>query len=273
MIWGDSMHATEWRRFLIPYENAVEELKVKFKSIRTELRSIGEYSPIEFVTGRVKRVSSIIEKAKKLGVDMDNIQDGIEDIAGIRIMCQFVEDIYTVVDYIRERNGRDLKIVYEKDYINNYKDSGYRSYHIIIDYPIQTALGPKVILAEIQIRTLAMNFWATIEHSLKYKYKQNIPEHIEERIIKAADAAFKLDQEMSVIRHEIRLAQKMFEVRSKTISNILRNIYLLQSSGRAAEVELFQERLNKVWDNSEVVDLKLLDQEISNLIESYDLKV
>lgn len=268
------MYTSEWRRFLIPYENAVEELKVKFKSIRIELRTIGEYSPIEFVTGRVKRISSIIEKAKKLGIDVDieKAYEEIEDIAGIRIMCQFVEDIYTVVDYIRERSGRDLEIVYEKDYITNYKDSGYRSYHIIIKYPIQTALGPKTILAEIQIRTLAMNFWAVIEHSLKYKYKQNIPDHIEERIKKAADAAFKLDQEMSGIRHEIRQAQKMFEVRSKTISNILRNIYLLQLAGRAEEVEKFQERLNRVWENSEVIDLKQLDQEISDIIDNHHIQ-
>ncbi|MDR5658534.1 GTP pyrophosphokinase family protein [Serpentinicella sp. ANB-PHB4] len=264
------MHTTEWRKFLIPYENAVEELKVKFKSIRTELRTIGEYSPIEFVTGRVKRVSSIIEKAKKLEVENEDIAEKIEDIAGIRIMCQFVEDIYTVVDYIRERDGSDLDIVYEKDYITNYKESGYRSYHIIINYPIQTALGPKVILAEIQIRTLAMNFWATIEHSLKYKYKQNIPIHIEGRIKKAADAAFKLDQEMSGIRHEIRQAQKMFEVRSKTISNILRNIHALQKAGRTKEVIEFQAQFNKVWENTEVVDLKKLDKEISNFIDEID---
>lgn len=260
----------DWKRFLIPYENAVEELKVKFKSIRSELRTIGEYSPIEFVTGRVKRVSSILEKAKKLGVEIDNIEEGIEDIAGIRIMCQFVEDIYTVVDYIRERDGNDLEIVYEKDYINNFKPSGYRSYHIVIRYPIQTAMGPKKILAEVQIRTLAMNFWGTIEHSLRYKYKHNIPEHINERLIRAADAAFMLDQEMSKIRHEIRQAQKMFEIRSRTVSNVLRDIYSLYTHGRITEATEFQERFNELWEQGDIRELRKFAKEVNIFTENQE---
>ncbi len=264
----------DWKRVLIPYGNAVEELKVKFRSIRKELRTIGEYSPIEFVTGRVKRVSSILEKAKKLGVETDNIDDieeYIDDIAGIRIMCQFVEDIYTVVDYIREREGNDLKIVYERDYIDNFKPSGYRSYHIVIRYPIQTAMGSKEILAEIQIRTLAMNFWGTIEHSLRYKYKHNIPEHINERLIKASDAAFVLDQEMSKIRHEIRQAQKMFETRSRTVSNILRDIYSLYSNGRIDEATKFQERFNELWEQGEIRKLKDFAKEINMYTEDHEI--
>lgn len=260
----------DWKRFLIPYENAVEELKVKFKSIRSELRTIGEYSPIEFVTGRVKKVSSILEKAKKLGVEIDDIEEGIEDIAGIRIMCQFVEDIYTVVDYIRERDGNDLEIVYEKDYINNFKPSGYRSYHIVIRYPIQTAMGPKKILAEVQIRTLAMNFWGTIEHSLRYKYKHNIPEHINERLIKAADAAFMLDKEMSKIRHEIRQAQKMFEIKSSTVSNILRDIYSLYSMGRITEATELQEKFNELWDQGDIRELRNFAKEVNVFIENQE---
>lgn len=260
----------EWKKFLIPYENAVEELKVKFKSIRNELRTIGEYSPIEFVTGRVKKVSSIIEKARKLEVTHEEIPDKIEDIAGIRIMCQFVEDIYTVVDYIKDRDGEDLEVVLEKDYINNYKDSGYRSYHVVVKYPIHTALGPKNILAEIQIRTLAMNFWAIIEHSLKYKYKQRIPPHINDRLKKAADAAFKLDQEMSEIRHEIRQAQKFFEVRSNTVSSILQSIQSLYISGRTKEANEFQERFYRLWEKGEMLELKILDKEISRLIEKHE---
>ncbi|ABR49798.1 RelA/SpoT domain protein [Alkaliphilus metalliredigens QYMF] len=264
------MKQIEWKRTLIPYEQAVEELKVKFKSIRNELRAMGEYSPIEFVTGRVKKISSILEKAKKLDVSLEEIHDKIEDIAGIRIMCQFVEDIYTVVDYIRERDGKDLEIVYEKDYITNYKDSGYRSYHVIIRYPIQTALGPKKILAELQIRTLAMNFWAIIEHSLKYKYKRQIPGHINDRLEKAAHAAFKLDQEMSEIRHEIRQAQKLFEIKSNTISNILKNIQLLYLVGRVTEATEFQERFNEMWDNGDVKELKDFAREVSEFSEKYD---
>lgn len=263
------MHTVDWEKFLIPYENAVEELKVKFKSIRNELTKMGEYSPIEFVTGRVKKISSILEKAKRLEVNMEDIDKEIEDIAGIRIMCQFVEDIYTVVDYISERDGNDLKVVGVKDYITNYKDSGYRSYHVIIEYPIQTAFGHKNILAEIQIRTLAMNFWATIEHSLKYKYKRQIPEPIQLRLKNAADAAFHLDQEMSQIRHEIRQAQKMFEIRSSTVSNILHNIDRLESAGLYREADKFQERFNKLWDQVEMAGLKELSKEIEEFMARY----
>ena len=158
-----------WNSFLMPYEQAVEEIKVKLKSIRKEYRKKNDYSPVEFVTGRVKEVSSIIEKANKFGIPMDRIGLELEDIAGIRIMCQFVDDIDTVVEILRAR--KDMQILYEKDYVRNVKKSGYRSYHVIIKYPVNMAQGPVEILAEFQIRTLAMNFWATIEHSLNYKYK------------------------------------------------------------------------------------------------------
>ncbi len=177
------MDGRDWNHFLLPYEQAVEELKVKFKTMRGELKVRESYAPIEFVTGRVKRISSILEKAKRLSVPMDQLESGIEDIAGIRIMCQFVDDIHRVADFIRNR--KDLALVNEKDYITNFKDSGYRSFHMIVEYPVQTALGLKKVLAEIQIRTLAMNFWATIEHSLNYKYKESLPDEVRLRLKKS----------------------------------------------------------------------------------------
>lgn len=135
------MDGRDWNLFLQPYEQTVEELKVKFKTLRVELKRRESYSPIEFVTGRVKKVSSVLEKARRLHVPADQLEQGIEDIAGIRIMCQFVDDIHRVAGLIRSR--KDLKLVNEKDYITNYKDSGYRSYHMIVEYPVQTALGQK----------------------------------------------------------------------------------------------------------------------------------
>lgn len=151
------MAIREWKTFLIPYEQAVEELKVKFRSIRREYRRQNEYSPIEFVTGRVKEISSILEKANKFDIPLDRVEYEMEDIAGIRVMCQFVDDIEKVVNLIRQRT--DMQIIYEKDYITDVKASGYRSYHVIIKYPVNMAEGRKEILAEFQIRTLAMNFW------------------------------------------------------------------------------------------------------------------
>ncbi|SHH35168.1 GTP pyrophosphokinase [Tepidibacter thalassicus] len=262
------MELREWKTVLVPYEYAVEELKVKFKNIRKELRNNGEYSPIEFVTGRVKKISSIISKAKKLNINMDEIEEKIEDIAGIRIMCQFVEDIYTIVSLIKTR--KDMTVVCEKDYIKNYKDSGYRSYHVIIKYPIQTASGLKEILAEIQIRTLAMNFWATIEHSLKYKYQHDIPEDIAKRLRRAADAAFLLDQEMSEIREEIMRAQIMFEMKSLTVRDILDSIQKLYSLGETEKAFKFQERFDKLNGLEDLREIIILRNEIDNILAKYN---
>ncbi|KXZ39157.1 putative GTP pyrophosphokinase [Alkalithermobacter thermoalcaliphilus JW-YL-7 = DSM 7308] len=259
------MELIEWKDLLTSYEYAVEELKVKFKNIRNELKGRGEYSPIEFVTGRVKKVSSIIAKAKRLGVSIDEIEEKIEDIAGIRIMCQFVEDIYIVTSLIRSR--KDMKVVYEKDYINNYKESGYRSYHVIIKYPIQTASGYKEILAEIQIRTLAMNFWATIEHSLRYKYDKFMPQDIAQRLRRAADAAFLLDQEMSEIREEIMKAQVIFEMKSMTTRDILDAIQQLYKDGQDDIAMHFQKEFDKIMTFEDLNKLLALKKEIENVVK------
>ncbi|WP_392486112.1 GTP pyrophosphokinase family protein [Haloimpatiens sp. FM7315] len=250
------MAIIEWNEFLIPYHQAVEELKVKFRSIRREYRKKNEYSPIEFVTGRVKEISSILEKASKFNIPLERISYEIEDIAGIRIMCQFVEDIEKVVELIRER--KDMQIVYEKDYVTNVKQSGYRSHHIIIKYPVNMAGGQKNILAELQIRTLAMNFWATIEHSLNYKYKQDIPDGIRTKLKAAADAAFRLDEEMSNIKEEIKDAQRLFEVKSSIVSDIMNNILIITSIGKTNEANSYRKQLDKLIEKGEIYELNEL---------------
>ena len=198
----------DWDVFLAPYAQVVEELKVKLRGMRKQYEFESRHSPIELVTGRVKPVHSIIEKAESKNIPLDEIENHIQDIAGLRIVCQFVDDIYTIVDLIRSR--QDFKIIEEKDYINKNKASGYRSYHMIILYPVETIHGLKQVIAEIQIRTLAMNFWAINEHSLNYKYKGQIPDDIKLRLKRAAEAAFKLDEEMSKIRDEVQEAQRIF---------------------------------------------------------------
>ncbi|MFS0672016.1 GTP pyrophosphokinase family protein [Ornithinibacillus sp. 179-J 7C1 HS] len=197
-----------WEAILAPYSQVVEELKVKLKGMRSQFEHETRHSPIEFIVGRVKPVQSILEKAEKRKIPFDRIEQDIQDIAGIRVVCQFVDDIYTVVDMLRSR--KDFTIVEEKDYIANEKESGYRSFHMLIEYPVETIHGNKVVMAEIQIRTLAMNFWATNEHSLNYKYKGRIPEDIKLRLQLAGEAAFKLDEEMSKIKTEIQEAQRIF---------------------------------------------------------------
>ena len=203
-----------WQHFLLPYQQAVNELKVKFRGMRTQYQDEEQHSPIEFVTGRVKPVESIKEKMVRRHVQADRLEQDMQDIAGLRIMCQFVEDIYQVVDLLRQRS--DMTILEERDYISNVKPSGYRSYHIVIEYPVQLISGEKRILAEIQVRTLAMNFWATIEHSLNYKYQGAFPEELSARLQRAAEAAFHLDNEMSEIREEIQEAQNLFSYKKAT---------------------------------------------------------
>ncbi len=198
----------EWEVFLAPYKQAVDELKIKLRGYREMFEVSGENSPIEFVTGRVKPVPSIMEKAHRKGIPIDQLNTQMQDLAGVRVMCQFVDDIAKVVRLIRNRT--DMTVVEERDYINEKKKSGYRSYHVVVQYPVQTAAGEKKILVEIQVRTLAMNFWATIEHSLNYKYKGNIPADVKFRLLRAAEAAFRLDEEMSQIREEIWAAQQRF---------------------------------------------------------------
>ena len=259
------MEYERWDEVLAPYEHAVEELKVKFKNIRKEFLTKGEYSPIEFVTGRTKKIASIISKVKRLGIH--DIERDMEDIAGIRIMCQFVEDIYTIVELIKLRS--DMTIVYEKDYIENFKDSGYRSYHVIIKYPINSIAGSKEILCEIQIRTLAMNFWATIEHSLKYKYEHYIPEDLAVRLRRAADAAFLLDQEMSEIREDIMKAQVMYQVKTVTVRDVLKRIQELYNLGDTHKAIIYQRRLDKIDNEEDITEIIKLKREIDDLLEVY----
>ncbi|MEG0260392.1 MAG: GTP pyrophosphokinase family protein [Lysinibacillus sp.] len=201
----------QWEVFLSPYKQAVDEMKIKLKGMRTQFGIVNANSPIEFVTGRVKPLASIYDKTLEKGIAFEpskQLGDELGDIAGVRIMCQFVDDIAAVTELIRQR--KDMRVVEERDYITHSKPSGYRSHHMIVEYPVETIQGKMVVLAEIQIRTLAMNFWASIEHSLNYKYKGMFPEEIKNRLQSAAEAAFILDEEMSLIRSEIQEAQAYF---------------------------------------------------------------
>ena len=206
----------QWKLFLAPYKQAVEELKVKLRGIRAQYELQHSNSPIEFVTGRVKPLASILDKAKRKGIPLEDLEVGMQDIAGIRMMCQFVDDIKVVVNMLKNRN--DLEIIEERDYIAHKKESGYRSYHIVAKYPVQTVEGEKKLLVEIQIRTLSMNFWATIEHSINYKYSGNIPDEIKIRLKRAAEAAYSLDEEMSQIRGEVQEAQAIFSRKTENKS-------------------------------------------------------
>lgn len=206
-----------WEEFLDPYIQTVGELKIKFRGVRKQYRKANRHSPIEFVTGRVKPIESIKEKMALRHIKLENLAQDMQDIAGIRIMVQFVDDVEEVLEIIHKR--KDMRVVQERDYINNMKASGYRSYHVIIEYPVDTINGNQTVLAEIQIRTLAMNFWATIEHSLNYKYKGNFPEEIKQRLEITSKIAYQLDEEMRKIRDDIQEAQVLFDPAHRKLSD------------------------------------------------------
>lgn len=257
-----------WREILDPYNLAVDEIKVKFNHIIEESRHVGEYSPIEQVTGRVKTISSILEKAQKKNIPIEDVEEKIEDIAGIRIICQFVEDIYHVVDIIKQRS--DMRIKSEKDYIDHMKISGYRSYHLIVYYNVETLKGTKELQVEIQIRTLAMNFWATIEHSLQYKYNHNLPLYVKKRLSKAADAIIVLDNEMSSVRNEIMEAQNNFKIKANIVADILTNIQNLYNVANKDEVIKIQEEFLRVYKNGNIEELERMNKEIDKISQTYD---
>ena len=261
------METQLWREMLDPYRLAVDELVVKFTHVKQEYQDARMYSPIESVSGRVKRISSILDKAHRKGIDIEDIEEKIEDIAGVRIICQFVEDIDTVVDIIHKRS--DMIVKREKDYITQSKPSGYRSYHIIVYYTVQTIKGPKNIEAEIQIRTLAMNFWSTIEHSLQYKYKENMPDELKDRLLRASDAVEALDHEMASVRDEIMDAQNSNRQKANIITNILNNIENLYHIANEREVTKIQNEFFDIYKKDDMALLKRFNKQLDMLSETY----
>ena len=256
-----------WKEILDPFELAVKELTVKFNHLIYEHRARGLYSPIEQVHGRVKAISSILDKAQKKKIRLEDIEEKLDDIAGIRIICQFVEDIEKVVEIIHNRT--DMTVKNEKDYITNTKESGYRSYHMIVYYEVQTLKGCKRIKVEIQIRTLAMNFWSTIEHSLQYKYKGSMPEHIRKKLMNASDAILLLDNEMSAVRSEIMDAQNSFQIQANLVSDILNNIQNLYHLANKREIVRIQDEFYHIYGTNALEQLRRFHKQLDIISEGY----
>ena len=202
-----------WREILNPYELAVKELTVKFNHLIKEHRQLDIYCPIEQVTGRVKSINSILEKMQRKNITWGNMEVQVEDIAGMRIICQFYEDIEKVVEIIRSRS--DMSVKYEKDYITHMKESGYRSYHMLVTVPVQTTTGSVQTKVEIQIRTIAMDFWASLEHKIYYKFEGNAPEYISRDLQECAAIVSKLDAKMLSLNEAIMEAKAENEAEAK----------------------------------------------------------
>lgn len=189
-----------WPQFLQPYELAVDGFVMKLESIKKQYILAGKKNPIESVYGRVKTPKSILAKLKRMNMDFSEIRN-LSDIGGIRITCKYIQEVYEIFELLKSR--KDIEIFWIKDYIENPKPSGYRSLHLITKYNAETIDGRITINIEFQIRTLAMHLWASIEHSLKYKYYRNIPDNIKLRLIEASRIAYDLDVEMSMIKQDM----------------------------------------------------------------------
>ncbi|ABX40411.1 RelA/SpoT domain protein [Lachnoclostridium phytofermentans ISDg] len=194
----------EWNRALLIYDAALKEVNTKLEILNNEFKLAHQYNPIEHITSRVKTPQSIAKKIRHNNMELtvENIVKYINDVAGIRIICSFTSDIYRIADLIRKQS--DVKVLKIKDYITNPKPNGYMSYHMIVTVPIflsQEVIETKV---EIQIRTIAMDFWASLEHKMYYKFEGNAPSHITRELKECADIVSFLDQKMLAINEEIR---------------------------------------------------------------------
>ncbi|BCG57031.1 GTP pyrophosphokinase [Paenibacillus sp. URB8-2] len=193
----------EFKKMPALYRLALKELENKVETLKTEWKMRDGYSPIEHIKSRVKEPKSILQKLERKGYafSFENIETQIHDIAGMRIVCAFVKDIYRLADHINTRE--DIRVLEIKDYIAQPKPNGYQSLHVIVAVPLILLDGTKWVKAEIQLRTLAMDFWASMEHILYYKYDKQLPPHVAEELKSAARAADELDKRMLRLRREI----------------------------------------------------------------------
>lgn len=188
---------------LLLYQAAMEEVLTRINILNREFKIANSYSPIEHISSRIKSPKSIFKKMQKYNypINIENMVNHIDDIAGIRIICKFTSDIYAIVDLLEKQQG--IKILLHKDYIKNQKPSGYQSYHIIVSVPVNLAEGCIETKVEIQIRTIAMDFWASIEHKIRYKYDKEIPPHIQRELRECADIVKFLDRKMLALNNEV----------------------------------------------------------------------
>ena len=190
---------------LMNYQCAVMEVETKFNVLNNRLSLQDEHNPIESIKSRVKSLDSIIRKLDKLGlpITIESAEENLQDIAGVRVVCSFVDDIYRIAECFLAQE--DVTLVKRKDYIQNPKPSGYRSLHLIIKTPIYTENGKKDMFVEIQMRTIAMDFWASLEHKLRYKKNINpqTAEELAKELEACAEESAKLDEKMLRIRERI----------------------------------------------------------------------
>ncbi|MBT2692705.1 GTP pyrophosphokinase family protein [Bacillus sp. ISL-55] len=193
----------ELKRFTLIYKFALDEMNTKINILKEEFVHIHEYNPIEHCNSRLKSPESITKKMQRKNLDfsIESIRENIKDIAGIRVICPFITDVYKISQMIEKQ--RDIELVERKDYIKNPKPNGYQSLHLIIKIPVFMSDRVEMVFVELQIRTIAMDFWASLEHKIYYKYDKEIPERIQQDLQDAARSASELDLKMENINNEV----------------------------------------------------------------------
>ena len=191
--------ANDYEQIMYIYKSALKVLNTKFEILNEEFKNFYEYNPIDHITQRIKSPESIIDKMKKKELELTyrNLVEYINDVAGMRIICSFKDDVYKIVNIIEEM--RDVEIIKRKDYISNPKKSGYSSYHLIVKVPVNISNQLIYVKVEIQIRTVAMDFWASIEHKLKYK--KGVNAKASKELVSMAKIMSKLDERVMKIRY------------------------------------------------------------------------
>ncbi|MFT4144563.1 MAG: GTP pyrophosphokinase family protein [Mobilitalea sp.] len=200
--------AEEWGNALLLYDAALKEINTKLEILNNEFKMAHQYNPIEHITSRLKSPQSIVKKLRHSGRDLsvENIVKYVNDVAGIRIICSFTSDIYRIADLVA--NQSDVKVLKVKDYIMCPKSNGYTSYHMIVSIPVYLSDRTVETKVEIQIRTIAMDFWASLEHKIYYKFEGNAPEHISKELKECSDIVAYLDQKMLSLNEEIKTFSK-----------------------------------------------------------------
>ena len=193
-----------WEEVQLVYKSALKEIGTKLEILNDEFGHVHQYNPIEHIKSRIKSSESIVKKLKKNGYEttIPNMVKYVNDIAGIRVICSFTSDIYRIADMLISQN--DIKVVSVKDYILNPKPSGYKSYHLIVTVPVFLSDRILDVKVEIQIRTVAMDFWASLEHKIHYKFEGNAPEHIKRELVECAMMVSDLDAKMLSLNEEIQ---------------------------------------------------------------------
>lgn len=194
---------SNFRELMLVYNSAIREVTTKLEILNDELSLNSRKNPIQFIKSRVKKPLSIVKKLQRLDKEISttSVMNSLNDVAGIRVITSFIDDVYMIADMLVEQD--DIFLIEAKDYIKNPKPNGYRSYHLIIEVPVFFSEKKERVRVEIQIRTVAMDFWASLEHQLRYKEEIENPKEIEDELKACADTIAETDSRMMNIRNKI----------------------------------------------------------------------